>query len=62
MNRLEKFLMNNTNRKVFQKFIEAPLLAQLGGRREGMNVLEIGYGHGVGTEQIFQRLGVRYRW
>jgi len=57
MNRIEKFLMNNPIREAVQKFIEAPLLERMGGRTEGMCVLEIGCGRGVGTEQIFQRFG-----
>ncbi len=59
MNRVEKFLMNNPIRAAFQVWIEAPLLERLGGRTEGLRVLEVGCGRGVGTEQIFRRFGAQ---
>jgi ubiquinone/menaquinone biosynthesis C-methylase UbiE len=59
MNRIEKFLMNNPIRAAFQIWVEAPLLERMGGRTEGMRVLEIGCGRGVGTRQIFRRFGAR---
>lgn len=57
MNWVEKALMNNPVRATFQIWVEAPLLERLGGRAEGMRVLEVGCGRGVGTEQIFRRFG-----
>ncbi|MCM2279794.1 MAG: class I SAM-dependent methyltransferase [Oligoflexia bacterium] len=59
MNSIEKFLMNSPIRAAFQVWYEAPLLERLGGRTEGMKVLEVGCGRGVGTEQIFRRFGAQ---
>ena len=55
MNRIESFLMNNPVRAIIQRHFEVPLLERLGGRVEGLKVLEIGCGQGVGTEQILER-------
>jgi ubiquinone/menaquinone biosynthesis C-methylase UbiE len=59
MNWVEKSLMNNPIRAAFQVWGEAPLLEKLGGRTEGMRILEVGCGRGVGTEQIFRRFGAK---
>jgi ubiquinone/menaquinone biosynthesis C-methylase UbiE len=59
MNSVEKALMNNPVRAAFQKWYEAPLLERLGGRVEGLKVLEVGCGRGVGTEEILNRFGAR---
>ena len=59
MNRAEKILMNNPIRAAFQIWYEAPLLERLGGRTEGMHVLEVGCGRGVGTREIFQRFAAQ---
>ncbi len=59
MNRLEKLAMNNPVRTFIQRHYEAPLLERLGGRLEGLEVLEIGCGRGVGTELILERFGAR---
>jgi ubiquinone/menaquinone biosynthesis C-methylase UbiE len=49
--------MNNPVRRALQWHYEAPLLERLGGRVEGMRVLEIGCGRGVGAEIIVRRFG-----
>ncbi len=59
MNRIEKLLMNNPIRAAFQVWGEAPLLERMGGRTEGMRVLEVGCGRGVGTQEIFRRFGAQ---
>ncbi len=59
LNRVEKTLMNNPIRALVQRRYEAALMERLGGRLEGMRVLEIGCGRGVGTEIIFDRFRAR---
>lgn len=59
LNHVEKALMNNPVRAFVQRRYEAPLMERLGGRTEGLRVLEIGCGRGVGTEIIFNRFGAR---
>ena len=57
MNTLEKLAMNNPVRAMIQRHVEMPLLERLGGKLDGMHVLEIGCGRGIGTEMILERLG-----
>ncbi len=57
LNRIEKALMNNPVRALVQRLYEGPLLEKLGGRTDGLHVLEVGCGRGVGTEIILQRFG-----
>ena len=57
LNSIEKALMNNPVRALAQRRYEAPLMLRLGGRIEGLKVLEIGCGRGVGTEIIFEQFG-----
>ena len=59
LNRVEKALMNNPVRSLLQRQYEAPLLERLGGRTEGLRVLEIGCGAGVGSDIIFRTFGAR---
>jgi ubiquinone/menaquinone biosynthesis C-methylase UbiE len=59
MNGIEKMLMNNPIRASIQRWYEAPLLMRLGGRTDGMHVLEIGCGRGVGTALLFDQFGAR---
>lgn len=62
LNRVEKALMNNPARAMLQRWYEARLLESLGGRADGLRVLEVGCGRGVGTQIIFERFraGVVY--
>lgn len=60
MNPIEKLAMNNPIRAAIQRRVEAPLLEELGGRTEGLRVLEVGCGRGIGTEVIFERFGARH--
>jgi ubiquinone/menaquinone biosynthesis C-methylase UbiE len=59
MNRIEKLSMNNPFRAMIQRRYEAPLLEKMGGRVEGMRVLETGCGRGIGTELLFKRFGAK---
>jgi len=59
LNRVEKALMNNPVRALVQRHYESALMQQIGGRVDGLRVLEIGCGRGVGTEIIFKRFGAR---
>lgn len=59
MNRIEKLAMNNPVRVLFQRWVESRLLLQLGGRLDGMRVLEVGCGRGAGTEIILRDFGAR---
>ncbi len=57
LNGIEKALMNNPLRAALQRWYEAPLLERLGGRLDGLQVLEIGCGRGVGTALLFEHFG-----
>ena len=59
LNRVEKALMNNPARVLLQRWYEARLLENLGGRVEGLHVLEVGCGRGVGTQILFERFRAR---
>lgn len=59
LNRFEKALMNNPVRAWIQRRYEAPWLEHFGGRVEGLRVLEVGCGRGVGTQIIFEHFGAR---
>ena len=59
LNLIEKALVNNRARALLQRRYEAPLLRRLGGCTQGLRVLEIGCGRGVGTEIIFKDFGAR---
>ncbi|WP_445371035.1 class I SAM-dependent methyltransferase [Methylomonas sp. HW2-6] len=55
MNFLEKMAMNNPIRFYIQRYVEAPLLKKLGANVEGLDVLEVGCAHGVGTEILLNQ-------
>lgn len=51
--------MNNPVRAFIQRRYEAGVMERIGGRVDGLKVLEIGCGRGVGTEIIFEKFGAR---
>ena len=51
--------MNNPVRALVQRRYEAALFERLGGRLDGLKVLEIGCGRGIGIEIVFERFGAR---
>jgi ubiquinone/menaquinone biosynthesis C-methylase UbiE len=55
LNAVEAALMHNPLRVWLQRHYEAPLLARLGGPIDGLRVLEIGCGRGIGSEILLQR-------
>lgn len=59
MNFLEKLAMNNPIRFYIQRNFEVPLLEKLGAQVEGMNVLEVGCAHGVGTKVLLDKWKVK---
>jgi ubiquinone/menaquinone biosynthesis C-methylase UbiE len=59
LNRIEKVFMNNPVRALIQRRYEAAWLERLGGRADGLRVLEVGCGRGVGIEIIFEQFGAR---
>lgn len=54
LNRFERLIVNQPLRPWLQRWIEAPTLRRLGGRLDGMQVLELGCGQGEG-QRILQR-------
>lgn len=60
LNKVEKLLMNNLIRATLQNQYEAPLLERFGGKTQGLTVLEVGCGRGVGTEIIFEKFGAGF--
>lgn len=59
LNQIEKAVVNKPVRALIQRQYEARLLKRLGGRAEGLRVLEIGCGRGVGIEIIFRQFGAK---
>jgi ubiquinone/menaquinone biosynthesis C-methylase UbiE len=59
LNTAEKLLMNNPIREFLQLYYEAPLLKMLGAKAEGLTVLEVGCGRGVGTEILLEYFGAK---
>ena len=57
LNLTEKLLVNNPVRALVQRFYEAPLLRELGGRLDNARVLEAGCGHGVGVQIVLEQFG-----
>jgi ubiquinone/menaquinone biosynthesis C-methylase UbiE len=59
LNLAETLLMNNPVRALVQRWYEGPLLETLGGRLDGLHVLEIGCGRGNGTKILLDRFRAR---
>lgn len=59
LNAIETALMHNPVRAWVQRHYEAPLLVELGGRVDGLRVLEIGCGRGRGVEVLLRQFGAR---
>lgn len=57
MNWFERLVMNSPIRSYILRHHESPLLLSLGGRLDGMRVLEIGCGRGVSTQLLLEQYG-----
>jgi SAM-dependent methyltransferase len=59
MNGLGRAVLNSPARAAAQRRHVIPALSRLGGDLEGLDVLEIGCGRGIGTELLLYALGAR---
>lgn len=57
MNRLGRVVLNSPARAAAQRRYVIPTLERIGGTLDGLHILEIGCGRGVGTELLLDRLG-----
>jgi ubiquinone/menaquinone biosynthesis C-methylase UbiE len=55
LSRVERFLVNNGARALVQRFYEGPLLREMAGSVEGLHVLEVGCGRGVGVDLLLRQ-------
>ena len=60
LNFAERLLVNNSARALVQRFYEGPLLRKLGGSVEGLRVLDVGCGRGVGVQLLLQQFGAAH--
>ena len=60
LNFAERLLVNNSARALVQRFYEGPLLRKLGGSVEGLSVLEVGCGRGVGVQLLLEQFRARH--
>lgn len=60
LNFAERLLVNNSARALVQRFYEGPLLLKLGGSTEGLRVLDVGCGRGVGVQLLLQQFGAAH--
>lgn len=62
LNFAERLLVNNSARALVQRFYEAPLLQKLGGSVQGLRVLDVGCGRGVGVQLLLEQFGAAHVW
>lgn len=55
LNLVEKALMNNPIRSSIQRWYEVPLLIRMGGKVDGLQVLEVGCGRGQGAKYLLEK-------
>ncbi len=60
LNFAERLLVNNSARALVQRFYEGPLLRKLGGSVEGLRVLDVGCGRGVGVQLLLEQFGAAH--
>jgi ubiquinone/menaquinone biosynthesis C-methylase UbiE len=60
LNLAERLLVNNPARAMVQRFYEGPLLRRIGGPVEGLRVLDVGSGRGVGTALLLRQFGAAH--
>jgi ubiquinone/menaquinone biosynthesis C-methylase UbiE len=60
MNALGRLMLNSPGRAYAQRRHVIPLMARIGGRLDGCEVLEIGCGRGVGAELLLQQMGAAH--
>lgn len=60
LNFAERLLVNNSARALVQRFYEGPLLRKLGGSIEGLRVLDVGCGRGVGVQLLLEQFGAAH--
>ncbi len=60
LNFAERLLVNNSARAFVQRFYEGPLLRKLGGSIEGLRVLDVGCGRGIGVQLLLEQFGAAH--
>ena len=60
LNFAERLLVNNGARAIVQRLYEGPLLRKLGGSVEGLRVLDVGCGRGVGVQLLLEQFGAAH--
>ena len=60
LNFAERLVVNSSARALVQRFYEGPLLRKLGGSIEGLRVLDVGCGRGVGVQLLLEQFGAAH--
>jgi len=60
LNFAERLLVNNSARALVQRLYEGPLLRKLGGPIDGLRVLDVGCGRGVGVQLLLEQFGAAH--